>query len=338
LKFNDEQLRVAANLRQYYDLWLETRRGLAELNYSLSWQMKGAVEYLRRRSGPSDTTMGVRSPETEAIMAKHAADKAMFEAQDEARTPLLFDTCRQYVALRMGIIASSAAAILRAADIRGYIGSALMVVGTHAMAAYELEASARFALGMDATEDFDLAWAAFDKKTVLALSSRAPVSLLALLKSVDGTYTVNTERSFQARNKDAYEVELLIAPSRVGTLPSAIGFSPIPMPEQEWLLHGKPIDQVVCGRDKTPARIVAPDPRWFALHKLWMSEKPQRNPLKKPKDRNQGLALLKTIRQFMPHYPLDDDFRASLPPDLAPHFDRWMDEHGKHAARPAKPF
>jgi hypothetical protein len=338
LKFNDEQLRVAANLRQYYDLWLETRRGLAELNYSLSWKTKGSVEYLRRRSDSSDTTMGARSPETEAIMAKYEADKAMFEEQDDARTPLLFATCRQYVALRMGIIASAAAAILRAADIRGYLGSALVVVGTNAMAAYELEASARFALGMDATEDFDLAWAVGDNKTVLALSSKAPVSLLSLLKSVDSTYTVNTERTFQARNKDAYEVELLVAPSRVETLPRTIGFAPIPMPEQEWLLQGRPVDQVVCGRDKTPARIVAPDPRWFAVHKLWMAEKPQRNPLKKPKDRNQGTALLKAVQQFMPHYPLDDDFCASLPPDLVPHFDTWMDEHGKKSARLAKPF
>lgn len=338
MRFNDEQLRVAANLRQYYGLWLETRRGLAELNYSLSWKEKDGTEYLRRRSGSSDTTVGARSPETEAIMVRFQADQAMLAEQDDARTALLSDTCRQYLALRMGIIASPAAAILRAADIRGYMGTALMVVGTNAMAAYELEASSRFALGMDSTEDFDLAWAAGDNKTVLALSSKAPVSLLALLKSVDSTYTVNTERSFQARNKNAYEVELLVAPSRVETLPRTLGFAPIPMPEQEWLLQGTPVDQVVCGRDKTPARIVAPDPRWFAVHKLWMSEKPQRNPLKKPKDRNQGKALLKAIQQLMPHYPLDAGFCASLPPELAPHFEAWMDEHGQRNSQPSKPF
>jgi hypothetical protein len=97
--------------------------------------------------------------------------------------------------------------------------------------------------------------------------------------------------------------------------------APIPLPEQEWLLEGRPVDQVVCGRNGTPARIVAPDPRWFALHKLWMSDQEKRNPLKRPKDRRQGEALLSAIAAEMPHYPLDEAFRTTLPPELLPYFD-----------------
>src|SRR3546814_3951594 len=95
-----------------------------------------------------------------------------------------------------------------------------------------------------------------------------------------------------ARNARAYEVELLVAPSRAETLSDRDQPRPIPLEEQEWLLLGRPVDQVVGCRDGSPARIVAPDPRWFALHKLWMSEQAKRNPLKRPKDRKQGLALL----------------------------------------------
>jgi hypothetical protein len=100
----------------------------------------------------------------------------------------------------------------------------------------------------------------------------------------------------------------------------------VPLPEQEWLLLGRPIDQVVPCRDGTPARIVAPDPRWFALHKLWLAAKPGRHPLKRPKDRKQGLALLDAIAEAMPHYPLDDSFVAGLPPELAPHFAQWREQ------------
>src|SRR3546814_7382256 len=64
---------------------------------------------------------------------------------------------------------------------------------------------------------------------------------------------------------------------------------PIPLPEQEWLLLGRQVDHVVIARDNAPARIVAPDPRYFALHKLWMAEKAGRNPLKRPKDEKQGM-------------------------------------------------
>ncbi|USA39007.1 nucleotidyltransferase domain-containing protein [Pelagerythrobacter marinus] len=49
-----------------------------------------------------------------------------------------------------------------------------------------------------------------------------------LLKAVDPTFAVNAERGFQARNADAYEVELLIAPSRADALARRDRPRPIP--------------------------------------------------------------------------------------------------------------
>lgn len=338
MKFNDEQLRVAANLSQYYGTWLQTKQELEALGYSLSWKTKDGVDYLRRRGpGSLDTSEGVRSAETEQRLAEHQAHKAALAQAERLQGDTLAATCRQYVALRMGTIASAAARILREADLRGYLGSVLFVVGTNAMAAYELEAGSRFAVGMDSTEDFDFAWSG-ESKTVMALNKQAPLSLLSMLKSIDPTYTVNTERTFQVRNKDAYEVELVIAPSRAASLPRGFGVNPIPMMEQEWLLQGRQVEHVVCGRDRTPARIVAPDPRWFALQKLWMAEKPQRHPLKKPKDRSQGQALLTAVATSMPQYPLDAAFQAQLPPQLLPHFHAWYEATGRHLKPDSRGF
>src|SRR3546814_3935157 len=78
-----------------------------------------------------------------------------------------------------------------------------------------------------------------------------------MLKTVDPTFTINSERDFQARNARAYEVELLVAPSRAETLSDRDQPRPIPLEEQEWLLLGRPVDQVVGCRDGSPARIVA---------------------------------------------------------------------------------
>src|SRR3546814_2434116 len=66
-----------------------------------------------------------------------------------------------------------------------------------------------------------------------------------MLKAVDPTFTVNTERTFQARNAKAYEVEILVAPSRAQTMARTDRPRPVPLPEQEWLLVGQPVDQVV---------------------------------------------------------------------------------------------
>ena len=68
---------------------------------------------------------------------------------------------------------------------------------------------------------------------------------------------------------------------------------------------------------------MVPGPRWFALQKLWLAEKPQRDPQKKGKDRNQDNALLDAIWLTMRHYPLDNAFYDELPAALTPYFESW---------------
>ena len=316
MQFNDEQFRTAANVRQYYDTWMTARRELYRLNYRLYWKTTGGREYLvkmvnNRNDGRS---LGPRSIDTERLYAAYERDKREAQQRLEGAASSLAIATRIYRTLRLPPIASEAAMILRAADERGMLDGDLMVVGTTAMAAYELEAATRFAIGMDATEDFDLAWC--EGTATLATSRAPPAPIISMLKSVDSTYTVNAERSFQARNSKAYEVEILIAPSVASAYPPTEPLHPIAFPEQEWLLLGKRIDQVVCGRDATAARIVAPDPRWFALHKLWLGGQPKRNRLKRDKDIKQGRALFKAVREAMPHFPLDAAFEAELPAEL----------------------
>ncbi|MCB2079777.1 MAG: hypothetical protein KDE55_19045, partial [Novosphingobium sp.] len=223
-------------------------------------------------------------------------------------------------ALRLPLLSADAGPILREADRRSLLGSHLLVVGTNAMAAYALEAAGTFRDVPDETEDFDLAWTADEPED--------GTQLWDMLKAVDPTFTINTEREFQARNAKAYEVELLVAPSRVETLAGKDRPRPVPLPEQEWLLPGRRVDQVVPCRDGSPARIVAPDPRWFALHKLWLGAQAKRNPLKRRKDTVQGTALLDAVAEAMPHYSLGHEFVESLPDELVPYWEEWAKARG----------
>jgi hypothetical protein len=221
------------------------------------------------------------------------------------------------------MVAEEAGEILREADRRGLLDGQVLVVGTNAMPAYSVEAGGFIREAPDETQDFDLAWAA-------TAADGAP-TLWPMLRAVDPTFTVNMERPFQARNAKAYEVEILVAPSRVATLPRLDQPRPIPLPEQEWLLNGRPVDHVVISRGGAPARIVAPDPRWFALHKLWMSRQAKRNPLKRPKDLKQGQALLNAVDAAMPRYPLDEAFETALPEALIQPYCEWGAQRPKRA-------
>jgi hypothetical protein len=62
----------------------------------------------------------------------------------------------------------------------------------------------------------------------------------------------------------------------------------------------------------------------MALHKLWLSRKPERANAKKPKDRRQGEVLLDACRHFLREtYPIDIDFVLELPPELRDLFNDW---------------
>jgi hypothetical protein len=316
--FSDEQARTIVNLRQRYDVWIEAERTLSELPYDLRRKEVGERAYLYEiadRSG-NGKSLGPWTSETEARFNAYRAQKADAKTRRDTSRAALEETCRLYRALRLPMLASEAGPILREADRRRLLGSHLLVVGTNAMAVYSLEAGGLINDVPDETQDFDMAWSASE-------TSEDAQSLWHMLKAVDPTFTVNTERTFQARNAAAYEVEILVAPSRLATMSRTDRPQPVPLPEQEWLLEGRTVDHIVVCRDNSPARIVAPDPRWFALQKLWMAEQSKRNPLKRPKDLKQGLALLDAVSLTMPQYPLDEAFAAALPDDLSELFSRW---------------
>lgn len=325
--YTDEQRRTLLNLDQYYSAFKDAEIELRRLGNPLHWKTVNGKDYLYEiiDSRGNAKSRGARSPETERMHAEWHQARDRRNGAKEA----IGEVGRMYRALRLGSISPEAAAILREADIRGMIGSAFIVVGTNAMPAYEIEAQARIGTGLDETQDFDMAWIG---ALELLEAGKKQNPVWDILKAVDSTYTINQKRSFQARNAKAYEIELLVAPSRVATLIAGDKPAPLPLPEQEWLLNGKFVDHVICARDGSPARIVAPDPRWFALHKLWMSDQEKRNPLKRPKDRKQGERLLAAIEHFMPHYRMDSDFEAELPDELHPYFAAWRERNPRKSA------
>lgn len=319
LPFSDEQRRVLVNLELHYQVWIEAERARAAIPYGMAWKRSNDRDYLYEladRAG-NGKSLGPRSPATEALHARYHADKVAAASRCEQSRSTLAETCAVYRGLRLPMIASEGAKVLREADRRGMLDGQLLVVGTNAMAVYSIEAGERID-APDETQDFDFTWTAESGP-----GTGAP--MWAMLKAVDGTYTVNSERIYQARNASAYEVELLVAPSRAGTMTRTDRPSPVALEEQEWLLLGRPVDHVVVARDGSPARIVAPDPRWFALQKLWLSVQDKRNPLKRPKDAKQGIAILNAVRATMLQYRLDAAFDAEIPAPLREHYARWLE-------------
>ncbi|MBB3862311.1 hypothetical protein GGQ88_003611 [Novosphingobium hassiacum] len=316
--FSDEQARVIVNLDQAYHVWMDALRTLNDMPYNMRIKEVSGREYLYEvtdRRG-SMKSKGPIDPEKQAEFDQYKTEKAELKDRLAHSRETLTEQASLYRALRLPMLPADAGKILREADRLRFLGDQAMVVGTNALIAYALEANGFIRDAPQETMDFDMAL------TGINADEDRP-TLWKVLKETDMTYSVNTERPFQARNAKAYEVEILSAPSRIGGQIAQDRPRPIPLPEQEWLLNGRQVDRVVGVRDGEAARMVVPDPRWFALQKLWMAEKPERDPQKKPKDHKQGTALLDAIWLTMRHYPMDNTFFEELPDALKPHFELW---------------
>ncbi len=305
--FDDTQLRCLIDVRDAYEATMGLWRELDALAGHMKWRAAKGKDYLWHSKGyGSGESLGVRSSETERIYETHRRAKAETKERLGATEPDLKRAAAMYVAAGLPVIDTWSAKLFQHLDRERLMGTLVMVVGTNAMPVYQIEAQRKTGQRLHSTRDTDLAWATDS-------ASEDPI-LWPALKEFDPMFRINFERPFQALNKAGREVELLAAPSRLTAL-AAEPFRPLPLKEQEWLLMGEPLRHVVCSLDRTASAVVVPDPRFFALQKAWLSKKPERDPLKKPKDINQAKLLWSWLTD-MPRFPVDEVFRASVPDEL----------------------
>lgn len=304
--FSVDAGRVVANLEAAYEQWLDARQQLAAMPVSMYWQAKQNGDYLavkQRSSGPG-TTDGPRSSATEDRLAEYTQRKAELKARAAQADTTIAERAAQYRALRLPPLADRQGEILRALDTAQLLRHDVMVVGTNAFVAYSLLCNARFPTGVEETEDFDLAWC---RGSGVSLTRVAPAasdampraSLMSVLQGMDASFRLVSLR------------------------------------EQAWLLKGRPVAVVVATIRQRACPLYVPDPRWMALHKLWLARKPERNAIKKPKDRRQGEVLLSACRYFLADsYPIDIDFVLELPTELRDLFTQWAEASGFDPMKP----
>ena len=330
LPFSADAQRIAANLAQAHNFWLDARQSLQRLPGSMYWAERADHQYLyvKQTSTDNGTSLGARNALTEAQFAAFTEEKKNAAERAASADALIQTRSTLYRRMRMPTLPDKQAEILRKLDVEGLLGTDLMVVGTNAFSAYEWAANAIFPAGNEETLDFDLTWCRDTPASLTLTGTDADKgkrkTLFSVLRSIDPSYKINPRKPYQAMDADGYEVELLAAPS-CHPLPKEEAFAPMQtLIEQEWLLLGSPVSAVVATERGRASPLTVPDPRFMGLHKLWLADKPERNPAKRDKDRRQGDVLLDAVRHFMTaSHPLNVDFLFSVPDDLRPTFDAW---------------
>jgi hypothetical protein len=296
-ELSNEQRRQLVDAQQLYASWRPLAVELSGRR-TLYWNTSKSVRYLYSIRNGVRTPLGRETPELAQMKADHDTRGKRLRQLIRPLAARMERMAPVNRALRLGRLPSLPARILRNLDDRSLLGEHIIVAGTNALYAYETAAGVMIGGEFVATDDADLLWDA-RKSLELAASQVGQDGLLGLLRGIDETFEAHY--GYNATNSDGYIVDLMTSDD--GGLPTRLGAgTDIEATRKEgakWLLDSPRFEQITVGGDGAPLRIVAPEPRTFALHKLWLSRVPTRQPLKRPRDEAQARLVAHLARTYL---------------------------------------
>jgi hypothetical protein len=315
------------NSQQRFQALREAKSAWDGQRGSLTWIVSKDREYLVRsfydKAGlRKQTSLGVRSPETEKMKADFETRRAAAEDRWKSMRDTMDRQAAVNRALGLGRVPLIGARVMRALDGFGLLGSGIRILGTNAIYAYEAASGVRIDPGLASTVLLD----ARGGLTFVADEEVSESSLMKILKRVDASFD-RSKDTFRAVNRDGYLVDLVkpmqnppwkAAPDKVGSDPEDL--SAVQIEGLVWLQNSPPFEAVAIDEKGEPVRIVAPDPRVWAVHKLWLSKRADRQPIKRHRDAAQAEAVGALVANYLTHLPFKQSscgcFLRNLSPEL----------------------
>lgn len=315
-ELQENQLRELVNARATWSNFQEARRDALQVKGSMVWKEVGGHSYLIRKSAKgAQKSLGPRGPDTEEMFASFQARKERAEARLRAMKLRLDEQRKLNRLYRVGRTPNVVVRVLAALE-AAKLADKFMVIGTHAMYAYETAAGVLVESSALATRDLDLLFDARRRVAFLtSLQHGEDQSLIKVLQKADPSFRVMRDQLQTARNDDAFEVDIIRRASRDGD-PHPMRMSDdeddfwaAQIDQGEKILSGRRFEHLVVGATGEMATMRTLHPLDFVRLKLELSQRPQRDPLKAPKDRMQA----EVVRQLW------DEYLCHLEPGEAEH-------------------
>jgi len=326
-QLSDNQKVLLREASRIYHEYLDTRLKGNLFKGGMHWKKSNGKDYLFRsydRFGYGKS-LGPRSSETERQLLEFRQTKTQLKDELSELKRRLKSHAAICKAASIHRVPKVVAGILRYLDQHRFLGKSGMVIGTYTLYAYEAASGV------------------FLKETMLdnqippklTLYFQKPIArngFLNMLRKTDHSFEMSSSRGFRAVNRNGHIIEL-IRPGRSHKIsPNIIEPDTIEdldtrsVPDLKWLLTGTIFSQVVIDTDGNPARMAVPDPRGFTVHKLWLSEQPNRELKRKKRDRIQGRAVARLIVQYLAGYRFTITELRMLPEDVLDECKKWVSE------------
>ncbi len=290
----EDQLRQFIDAEAAFQALEVARQQAAEVRGSMFWRaVKGQDYLIRATTGAKQQSLGARSSETEELQRQFAQRKSGTKNRVKQLAAAVARHQRLNRALRVGRAPNVLAKILDALQSHG-VSEHFMVVGTHALYAYEAAAGVRITPEALATQDVDLL---FDTRRRLAFFSRLAlddVSLLQVLRKADRSFALRNDQKQTAVNDKGFEVDIIRRAARDGD-PHPLRMShhaddlwAVQVHSGDAMLGAARFSQIVVATDGSMARLTTMAPRSFVKLKQQLSKSASRDPRKRSKDAQQA--------------------------------------------------
>ena len=202
------------------------------------------------------------------------------------------------------------------------IGSERMrVVGTHALYLYEVLAGVALHEDVTGTEDIDFLLDARGGLRFMVDDALDDDRLISVLRSVDRSFD-RSNNLYRAFNKSGFLVDFIKPQTKEPWYEDVLetksdDLQPSPVEGQGWLVNARNISATLIDQRGYPLVMSAPDPRVFAIHKLWLSDLTSRDPLKKGRDKLQATLVASLIHHHLAkQFPWEASELKSVPKQL----------------------
>jgi hypothetical protein len=315
-ELNNDQRREAINTQQRYNAYREAEKRANTYRGSMVWAEIRGHQYLVRshydESGVRrQVSLGPRSKETDATKLEYERGRSEAESRLKQLRAVIAQQSAINRAIGLGRVPLIGAKIIRAVDETGMLGAGIRVLGTNAIYAYEAAAGVRIDPGLTTTEDIDLLLDAREELKFGATEDVSQPSLLRLLQKIDRSFE-RSNQTFRAVNSEGYLVDLLKPmrnpPWKKTGESERIGADAEDLLAAEieglvWHESAPPFEAIAIDEKGEPLRIVATDPRIWTAHKLWLSKREDREPLKRRRDEAQARTIAHLLVKYLPHLP-----------------------------------
>jgi len=308
IEYSDSQRKQYINAEHTYIRYLEQyKRYHSHYKYSMFWEKDRLVK--KRSRDNKKEYLGKRDTQTENIYklfieGKEKSKEILRLSKEELKIQEKFN--KFYKLNRTPVALIKIFQKLNRLD----MDEKIIVIGTNSLYAYESYCGVFIEEKHLATFDIDLL-SRKNKKVSFFFKEQLPdIKITDFIKSIDSSFVLNPKVPYRFENRDGVIVEVInpISSSINLKSDSFTDIIPLDMEGMQWLESTRLFKSLIIGENGQVAYLQTINPLDFAIYKLWLSQKRDREPIKRDRD----LKQVRLVTKLIDEYILDIDITKQL--------------------------